>query len=124
MLNLHIVYILYLHMYIVYKYLYIYIYLFIFFLLLLRHALHMRKKDEEINRLQRQKQDVWKGWRKWVLEAERRGLFVRENQGPVFSNSFFPDDSDEHRIPVNLSPAYDPDDFDDSDEDGPPLKDL
>ena len=106
-------------MYIVYKYIYIYIYLFIFLLLLLRHALHMRKKDEEIKSLQRQKQDVWRGWRVWILEAERRGCFVRENKGPVFSNSFLLDDSDENRTPM-----YDPDDFDDSDEDGSPLKDL
>lgn len=113
-------------MYIVYKYIYIYIYLFIFLLLLLRHALHMRKKDEEmmkkdeeIKSLQRQKQDVWRGWRVWILEAERRGCFVRENKGPVFSNSFLLDDSDENRTPM-----YDPDDFDDSDESGSPLKDL
>ena len=106
-------------MYIVYKYIYIYIYLFIFLLLLLRHALHMRKKGEEIKSLQRQKQDVWRGWRVWILEAERRGCFVRENKGPVFSNSFLLDDSDENRTPM-----YDPDDFDDSDEDGSPLKDL
>ena len=98
-------------MYIVCRYIYIYIYLFIFLLLLLRHALHMRKKDERIKMLERQKKDVWRGWRVWILEAERRGCFVRENKGP--------DDSDEDRTPL-----YDPGDFDDSDEDAAPLKDL
>jgi len=96
----HCLYIVYIYMYIVCRYIYIYIYLFIFLLLLLRHALHMRKKDECIKMLQRQKEDVWRGWRVWILEAAERGCFVCENKGPVFSNSFFPDDSDEDGAPL------------------------
>ena len=63
-------------------------------MLLLRHAFYMRKKDECIKGLQCQREKLWSGWRKWILEAQAHGFLVRDpDKEPVLSTCFVLEES-------------------------------
>ena len=62
-------------------------------MLLLRPVCYMRKKDECIKGLQCQREELWRGWRKWILEAEAQGFLVRDpDKQPVLSTCFVLED--------------------------------